>query len=47
MFTWTLKPNKIPKTSLNLMKKCRLADLFCLHMFCNGAQVTLPEIGQP
>jgi hypothetical protein len=23
-----------------LMKKWRLADLFCLHMFCNGAQVT-------
>ena len=26
------------------MKKCRLSDLFCLHMFCNGAQVTLPDI---
>ena len=47
MFTWALKPNKMPKTSFNSMKKCRLTDLFCLHKFCNGAQVMLPEIGQP
>jgi hypothetical protein len=35
---------------------CKLSDsgqvensltFFCLHMFCNGTQVTLPEIGQP
>ena len=47
MVTWALKKNKMPKTSLNWMKKCRLTDLFCLHMSCNDPQVTLPKIGQP
>jgi hypothetical protein len=33
IFTCALKPNKMPK------------HLFCLHMFCNGAQVMLHKIG--
>ena len=32
MVTRALKQNKMPTTSLNLMKKCRLTDLFCLHV---------------
>ena len=51
MITWALSVSQIKwhyaKTWLNLMKKCSLTDLFCLHRFCNGAQVTLPKIGQP
>ena len=46
MFTWALKPNKIPKHRLIWWRNVGSLTFF-VCMFCNGAQVTLPEIGQP